>query len=369
LKLLYVSSKGNIHDYRFLSKLVHDYEVLFLHYAADNIIDEIRSLKGLKIISKKTWPIKSTPYPFVLRHFKKVYDDFRPDIVHTGYVWQVGILASHYDIHPHLSMVWGSDVLIEPDTDPIKKWCVKKVMKQSDHIQCDAEYVKEKIQSDYLNSPDKITVFPWGINLETFSARDKTKSRNELSLPKDKFIVLFTRHLHPLYGLPAMLKGFKQFALEKKDVLLLLLASGKLETKVKKFIAVENLESKIRLIGRIPNHELARYLNASDVYISVSLSDGTSLSLLEAMACGLPVIVTDLPAIREWISNENGLVIPKHSSENVYEALEKYYTNRPLMQLHGSLNKKIAQERANWDLNYLKLKEIYKNLLGGIGDV
>ena len=77
-------------------------------------------------------------------HLKKIYNDFKPDIVHTGYVWQVGILASMLNLHPHLSMPWGSDILVEPDKYFFLKAFVKKVMIQCYHVQCDAEFVKQK---------------------------------------------------------------------------------------------------------------------------------------------------------------------------------------------------------------------------------
>jgi glycosyltransferase involved in cell wall biosynthesis len=363
LKILYVTAKGGIHDYRFLQKLVDDFEVLLLHYEADELIDEIKSLKGLKIVSRKPWPKKTFPYLTEKRHFKKVYTDFKPDIVHTGYVWQVGILASHYDIHPHLSMVWGSDILFEPDHNMYIKRLVRKVMKQCDHIQCDAEFVKKKIISDYSINPEKITVFPWGIDLSMFKKMDKSECRKKVNIPESKFVVLFDRNLESVYGIEYMLEGFKKFSENKNDVLFLLIAAGSLESEIKKFISDNLLEDKIKLIGRVPNKELPVFLNAADVYISTSNSDGTSLALLEAMACGLALIVSDVPAIQEWVNNENGFVVPKRNSQETANALEKYYASRSTVSNHGEKNMLIASERANWDKNYLELKKIYNKIL------
>ncbi|MGH2575551.1 MAG: glycosyltransferase, partial [Ignavibacteria bacterium] len=138
LKILYVTAKGGVHDYRFLKKMIEDYDVLLLHYAAGELIEDIKKLNGLRIISKKPL-IKSFPPLSELFHFKKIYNQFKPDIVHTGYVWQVGILASLLNMHPHLSMVWGSDILIDPESNFFIRKIVKKVVNQCDHIQCDAE--------------------------------------------------------------------------------------------------------------------------------------------------------------------------------------------------------------------------------------
>jgi L-malate glycosyltransferase len=356
LKILYITASGNIHDYRFLSKLVNDYEVLLLHYACSEMLDEIKTMQGLKIISRKSF-IRSFPLSSGLSFLRKIYREFQPDIVHTGYAWQVGILASRLNLHPHLSMVWGSDVLVEPDKHFFLKPLVRKVMNQCDHIQCDAEVVKQKIISDYKINSDKITVFPWGIDLNLFKPMDKMKCREKLNMNKNDFVVVFTRSLEKIYGINYLLEGFKIFSKNKPEAKLYLLANGSKKSEVMK-----QLNDSIKFIGRLPNNEIPIYLNAADVYLSPSLSDGTSLSLLEAMACGLGIVVTDVPAIREWISSENGIIIEKEDPAAIAEALENYYKNRGLNKEHGEKNIRIASEKANWDKNYLKLKEIYRNL-------
>lgn len=362
MKILYVTSNGGIHDYRFLMKLAPDYEVLLLHYAAKDLIPEIQSIPGLKIISKVPFK-KSFPALSERRGFKEIVRDFGPDIIHSGYVWQAGILASNIDFHPHLSMVWGSDILTEPDKNFIIKKIVNKVMRQADHIQCDADFVKQKIISDYKTEPAKITVFPWGIDLKTFSKVEKTESRQLLNLGEDKFIVIYNRHLEPVYNPLGMLEGFKKFAEGKNDALLLMLSDGSLKEDALKYISANNLGDKIKIIGSKPNAQMPFYLNASDVYLSTSISDGTSLSLLEAMGCGLALVVTDVPAIQEWVGPGNGLMIPINDPSSVASAMEKYYNDRGLIIRHGEKNIEIASLRADWDKNYEMLRKIYSDLI------
>jgi glycosyltransferase involved in cell wall biosynthesis len=362
MKILYVSSNGGIHDYRFLKKLAADHEVLFLHYAAFEIIDEIDTIEHLQIISKKP-AFRSMPLISERGHFKKVLKDFKPDIIHSGYVWQVGILAANSGFHPHLSMPWGSDVLLDPDKSFTIKKLVSKVMRSCDHIQCDAEFVKQKIKNDYSLSEEKITVFPWGIDLEQFKKTDKSKARKYLNLEENKFIFLFTRHFAVVYGVDNLLEAFRIFSEDKNDVMMLMLSEGPRKVEALKYISDHGLDEKIQVIGKVPNKELPAFLNASDVFVSPSISDGTSLSLLEAMACGLGLIVTDVPAIKEWVTDDNGLMVKIDNVKELIEAMEKYYSSRSLINEHGSINIKISQERANWDKNYLKLNGIYDDLL------
>lgn len=362
MKVLYVSSNGGIHDYRFLKKLTADYEVLFLHYAANEIINEIDSLEHLQIISKKP-AFKSFPLASELMHFNKAVNEFKPDLVHTGYIWQVGILAAVVDFHPHLSMAWGSDILTEPDKSWIIQKLVKKVLNQSDHVQCDAEFVKQKIINDFSLSPEKITVFPWGIDLGIFTKTNRQTAREKLNIDPRKFVVIYNRHLEPVYGVNYLLEAFKTFSEGKDDVILLVLSDGSLKNSVLKYTTENNLEAKVRMIGRVINKELPDFLNAADVYVSPALSDGTSLSLLEAMASGTGLVVTDVPAIKEWVTDDNGIMVKKENPAEIVQALEKYYQNRDLITKHGEINVKLARQRADWDKNYLKLKEIYNKLV------
>ena len=318
--------------------------------------------KILKII-KKVPLIKSLPLSSELLNFKKIYNNFKPDIVHTGYVWQDGILASLLNIHPHLSMVWGSDILVEPKKNPVIKLLVKNVMKQADHIQCDANFVKAKIIKDYKIKDDKITVFPWGIDINLFKPLEKSKCRKKLNLPEDKFIIYFNRPLSEIYGIEYLLTGIKLFLDEKDDVLLNIISDGPLFEFSEKFIIENGLKSKIKIIGRQPNNLLPLYLNASDIYISPSLSDGTSLSLLEAMACGTGILVSDVPAILEWVTNENGLIVKRKNTNDICKQLNFAYNNRSVMKKYGEININIINERANWDKNYSMLKDIYIKLL------
>lgn len=364
MKILYVTSKGGIHDYRFLVKLVKDYDVLLLHYAADDLIPEIKNLYPLKVISQKPF-FKAFPIASHLRHFKKIVKDFNPDIVHTGYVWQVGVLAAYADVHPHLSMPWGSDVLIEPGRRYFIRRMVSRVLRNCDHIQCDAEFVKSKIMNDYEVSSDKITVFPWGIDRSQFKPQNKNECRKKLDIPPEKFVIIYNRYLEKVYGVNYMLQAYNKFAEGRDDILLLIASDGSMKNEILNFISTSKLQTKAKLVGSLPNSDMPYILNTADVYISTSLSDGSSLSLLEAIACGLGIVVTDVPSIKEWVSDQNGIVVERKNIKQITDALVTYYSNRDLIGMHGLKNIQIAKERADWDKNYLKLKDIYTKLAGG----
>ena len=124
-----------------------------------------------------------------------------------------------------------------------------------------------------------------------------------------------------------------------------------------------NLSNFIKFIGKIPIEEMPDYLNAADVYVSTSLSDGTSLSLLEAMACALPVVVTEIPSNKEWvIDGYNGFLVPPKKPGEVSKRVLTLLKNSNTREDMGQKNLAIAKDKADWNKNVDKLEGIYKAL-------
>ena len=106
------------------------------------------------------------------------------------------------------------------------------------------------------------------------------------------------------------------------------------------------------------------YFKAADLYLSCAHSDGTSVSLLEAMAVGLPVVVTDRPGNREWVvSGKNGWMAPAGDADAFTRSL-LLVANMELSQREriSHDNRKIAEARANWDDNFGLLLKAYDRI-------
>ena len=125
-----------------------------------------------------------------------------------------------------------------------------------------------------------------------------------------------------------------------------------------------NLDEYVYFAGFVPNDELPLYLNDSDLYVSPSLSDGTSASLLEAMACGLPVVVTDVPAILEWTTpNHNGIIVPRQNTTALAEGLIRILKDKTARVEMGERNQTLVRERADWDKNFADFQALYDQLI------
>ena len=106
------------------------------------------------------------------------------------------------------------------------------------------------------------------------------------------------------------------------------------------------------------------FLSEADIYVSTSLHDGTSVSLLEAMAAGVFPIVTDIPANREWITDgENGFLIPKDRETLLASRIIDAIHDKPLLEESQRKNRLAVEEKAFWPRNIRRIKEIYSEVL------
>lgn len=238
-----------------------------------------------------------------------------------------------------------------------------ELYKMSDAIVCDAEVVKQKIIEYHPNQREnRIAIFPWGIDLDQFKPHERRPTRDKF-FSQDNFVIVCTRDHKPIYGIKILLEAFKDLVKINNQIRLLLIGSGSLTKNYIKFVDENGLVNHVKFTGTILNSELPIYLDSSDLYVSCSFSDGTSVSLLEAMACKLPVVVSDIPSNREWIENGfNGFLFEKGNSKDLEDKIIRLVNNHKLRNAQAIENFKMASKKADWNKNFMKLEKVYKQI-------
>jgi len=210
---------------------------------------------------------------------------------------------------------------------------------------------------------NKIAVFPWGIDLRKFNPEiDGLEIRSNLGW-QDKKVLIMTRNFKPVYGIEYFIGALPRIIERVPDVRVIFCGEGPLEGKLKALTEEKRIKEYVYFPGSVRNDDLPKYLAAADIYVSSSSSDGTSLSLLEAMACGLPVVVSDVPANLEWIKNGvNGFVVPREESTVLGDRIVELLRNKELRSEFSKKNASTAKEEADWDKNFEKLAGMYQQL-------
>lgn len=299
--------------------------------------------------------------PFILwRAVKRI----KPDVIHSGSLQTDGFCAALVNYHPILSMPWGSDVILFPRQLLLFKWIAQFTLSRADMITCDCEHVKKEILRLVDFPEDRIVVFPWGIDLTRFNPLANDGGIREKLGWEDNLVVIHDRQFKRVYGIPILIEAIPEVVKEIPNARFLFCGTGPLERKIRTQVERRRLSSYVNFAGYVRNEELPKYLNTADMYVTSSFSDGTSVSLLEAMACGLPTLVTDLEANLEWIvDGENGLVVPPGNSKILAQRMIELLKNEELRKKFGERNITITRKRANWEKNVSILEDIYKKLV------
>jgi len=160
---------------------------------------------------------------------------------------------------------------------------------------------------------EKLIQFPTRVDTNVFYPRPLIECREILKLPLDSFIVLTTGRLNSYKGWRFMIDSFRVLMQEIPNALFVFVGDGEDRFKIQSYIESHSLSNKIILVGRKTHEELAVFLNSSNVYISGSYVEGWSTSLVEAIACGIPVVCTNFSSAKELVENhKNGYVIDSH---------------------------------------------------------
>jgi glycosyltransferase involved in cell wall biosynthesis len=137
--------------------------------------------------------------------------------------------------------------------------------------------------------------------------------------------------------------------------------NGSQETYLKKMAKSFGILNGIKFLEWVPHDKLPKHLASSDIYVSTSLSDSTSTSLLEAMACELPAVVTDVGENKRWIKNgENGFIVPTRDPKLLAEKIIYLIKNENIRKKFGKINREIIKEKADYKKWMREMEKIYE---------
>jgi L-malate glycosyltransferase len=371
LRVLYFTRDYTTHDYRFLEALSRaPFETFYLRLEDDGFADEARPLPDR--VQEVPWMGGHAPAPGpdswlpLVPELQRVLDEVRPDIVHAGPVTSCGFVAARAGARPLFTMSWGSDLLVDAEKDAALRATAAEALGAADALVCDCDAVREAGVRLSGRADLDIVQFPWGVDLEVFTpAADRQALRASMGLG-DAFVVLSTRRWEPGYDIETLIESLRLARARVPSLRLLLLGDGSLRDRVHALAGSPELEGGVIAPGLVPHEALARYFQVADLYLTCATSDGSSISLLEAIACGLPVVVADTPGNREWVTDPTaGVRVPVGDSAGFADAVARFAeAGEPRRREAGRINRAIACARADWNANVGRLFAAYERAAG-----
>jgi len=259
----------------------------------------------------RAWPVAALRYASGLGAVRDELRAFRPDATLAHFVPNYGFLAALAGARPLVVVPWGSDLLVNAGRTLLHRARVRYTLRRADLVHVDAEVLAEAAVA-LGAEPARVWCRAWGVDDAAF-APPRPAARAGAPGP---LRVLWTRHLEPVYDPLTFIDALGLLRKRGVPFQALLAGEGSLRPDVEARIAREEVASGVTLLGMVPAERLRQLYHEGDLYVSLSRSDSTSQSLLEAMAARLFPIVSDIPGNREWITHRrHGYLVPVGDAE------------------------------------------------------
>jgi L-malate glycosyltransferase len=358
MKIIYFSLDYTPHDHRFLSALSEsEHQVYYVRLQRGARQTESRPVP--ENIEIAQWAGGQKPFewrdlPKLAFDFQRLTQKIKPDLIHAGPIQTCAFIAVLTGFRPILTMSWGFDLMKDVYRNWRWEWITKYVLRNTQYFTSDAFVTRDKAVTLGMN-PEKTIVFPWGVDLKHFVPNPESRGSN------NGFTIFCNRSWEPNYGVDVLARAFVKVAQQNSDVSLMLLAGGSQGPLIRQILSTGGVMDRVTFTGQIGQKDLPRYYHMADLYISPSHVDGSSVSLMEALACGLPCLVSDIPANKEWVSEgQNGWLFKDGDHNELAAKILKAIELRPQLSKIGKNARAIAEEKANWPRNVEKLLEAYE---------
>jgi glycosyltransferase involved in cell wall biosynthesis len=270
---------------------------------------------------------------------------FRPDVSVAHFLPNYGFLAALAGLRPWMLVAWGSDLLVNARRSPLHRWRARWTLGRADLVHVDAALLAEAAVA--LGAPaDRVWTRAWGVDVDAL-APDASWSERRARSPELR--VLWTRQLEPLYDPETFVRALGRLRAMEVPFRATLAGSGPLRAGLERLARREGIEDRVRFTGWIERERLTPLLRAHDAYVSLSRSDSTSQSLLEALAAGLVPVVTDIPGNLEWVRHRReGLLVPREDPDAVACALAEIARGGEPVDAMAARGAALALERARF---------------------
>jgi glycosyltransferase involved in cell wall biosynthesis len=180
------------------------------------------------------------------------------------------------------------------------------------------EMEQEAVEAGFRR--DQLLWMPNPVDVNEFTPlpdQDRNALRAKLDIPRDSCVIVFVGRLAPEKRLPSLIRAFARLNAELPECLLVLIGDGA-ERNALESLAQQTGARGIRFAGRVPVDSVRRWVQASDIFALVSYREGLPCSLIEAMAAGLPSVVSDIPATRQLVTHgESGFLCEPGNEDQI----------------------------------------------------
>lgn len=263
------------------------------------------------------------------------------------------------------------------DKFPDERFAIEDlIVREADRIIAECPQDREDLLSFYQADPEKIEVIPCGFDRSEFWQIDRLQARSVLGLPINERIVLQLGRLVPRKGVDNAIRGFAELAIEHGIAAQLLIVGGESHTpdpnmnpEIARLSAIASsleISDRVTFVGCRGREILKYFYSAADIFITTPWYEPFGITPLEAMACGTPVIGSNVGGIKFTVKDgETGYLVAPNQPEILGDRLAFLFQNPSLLQLLGRQAIRHVEQRFTWEKVTSEIAALYEAVLAG----
>lgn len=279
------------------------------------------------------------------------------DVIHAHTILPNGfvgwVLGKLFHV-PVVCTIHGSDINVYPFRDRLTYRLTKFSLSKVDAIVAVSSKLR-LIALEILKKRTDISVIRNGADSRLFYPKDKCSLRRVLHLPAEIKIILFVGNLIRIKGAHLLVPLMNKIASLAHDAYMIVVGSGEMETNMRREAKAMGLDGRIQFHGRKSHDEIPQWINAADLVVMPSLSEGFPTLVAETLACGRPIVASRVGGIPEAIDERSGILVEPNNLDElakaVLRALERNWDAQCVTECAKNLT---------WTWNAQKYIELYE---------
>ncbi|PWU02329.1 MAG: glycosyl transferase family 1 [Bacteroidetes bacterium] len=259
-------------------------------------------------------------------------------VVHAHYVFPSGWLAKWY------KKLFGARFIVTAHGGDIDKMVkksgriqnmTKNILAEADHVIAVGQELFATLENEFKLPASKLSLINMGVNLSVFKQVDKGNARMQCGIPTGKTPILFVGNIIEQKGLNELIVAYSTIKKDHPDYELYILGSNKDQgyfQKINTLISEKELSQSVHFLGTKNQAEVALWMAAAEVFVLPSHIEGFGLVALEAMACGTPVVGTNVGGLKYLLDDGNGVLVEVKNADSLKRGIQSVLESEELKQ-------------------------------------
>lgn len=351
MKIAFISAAGSSHTVKWVNALSRRGHTVRLY----SLPDHENKLKNIDPAVELVYLGKGGFSGYFLngKELRCDIESFAPDVINAHYASGYGTLAQMAKLHPLVLSVWGSDVYEFPLKSPLHRFLVARNLKAADVVASTSQVMADQVRKVF-HEQRKIWITPFGVDCSLFTP---------YAAEHTGFCIGTVKALEDVYGIDELIHAFALFLemAPQGEYTLKIYGKGSKQQEYQQLIDSLGLSEQAFLCGAVPNTQVPRALSSMDVVCLPSRSESFGVSAVEAMACEIPVVTSDVDGFLETVEDGvTGYVVPCGDRQAMAQRLLELYQDSALRAQMGQAGRQRVLRLYDFNKNVEQMEQVYQ---------